>query len=169
MSEESRGTRRVDQQKPKKTNKNEDDEELRRGLLQDVPEWRQDFKEYLVDRNVQPHQCSPSSSDELPMEPRAKVVLRLGKHSIYTHFPKDRICDICLRTNITRASCGRRAGTVVPRAENFNDLITADHKVLSAGCESRQIHRYAVVVQDLATQWLQSYPCKTKLLRPRRA
>ena len=26
-------------------------------------------------------------------------------------------------------------------------------------------HRYAVVVQDLATQWNQSYPCKTRLLR----
>ena len=29
-------------------------------------------------------------------------------------------------------------------------------------CESRNNHRYAVVVQDLATQWIQSYPCKTK-------
>ena len=29
-------------------------------------------------------------------------------------------------------------------------------------CESRKNHRYAVVVQDLATQWIQSYPCKTK-------
>ena len=28
-------------------------------------------------------------------------------------------------------------------------------------CESRNNHRYAVVVQDLATQWIQSYPCKT--------
>ena len=50
----------------------------------------------------------------------------------------------------------------VPRAENFGDLITADHKVLSGGCESRNNHRYAVVVQDLATQWIQSYPCQTK-------
>ena len=41
-------------------------------------------------------------------------------------------------------------------------LITADHKVLSEGCESRNDHRYAVVVQDLATQWIQSYPVKTK-------
>ena len=41
-------------------------------------------------------------------------------------------------------------------------LITADHKVLSEGCESRNNHRYAVVVQDLATQWIQSFPCKTK-------
>ena len=44
----------------------------------------------------------------------------------------------------------------------FGDLITADHKVLSEGCESRNNHRYAVMVQDLATQWIQSYPCKTK-------
>ena len=29
-------------------------------------------------------------------------------------------------------------------------------------CESRNNHRYAVVVQDLATQWIQSYPWKTK-------
>ena len=44
----------------------------------------------------------------------------------------------------------------------FADLITADRKVLSEGCESRHNHRYAVVVQDLATQWIQSHPCKTK-------
>ena len=36
------------------------------------------------------------------------------------------------------------------------------HKVLNEGCASRDNHRYAVVVQDLATQWIQSYPCKTK-------
>ena len=56
---------------------------------------------------------------------------------------------------------GPHAGAV-PRAENFGDLITADHKVLSDNCESRNNRRYAVVVQDLATQWIQAYPCKTK-------
>ena len=45
---------------------------------------------------------------------------------------------------------------------NFGDLITTDHKVLSGKCESRNNHRYAVVVQDLATQWIQAYPCKNK-------
>ena len=45
---------------------------------------------------------------------------------------------------------------------NFGDLITADHKVLSDNCESRNNHRYAVVVQDLATQWIQAYPCRNK-------
>ena len=39
----------------------------------------------------------------------------------------------------------------MPRAENFRDLIQADHKVLSEGCESRNNHRYAIVMQDLAT------------------
>ena len=48
------------------------------------------------------------------------------------------------------------------RAEHFGDLITANHSFLRDGCESRHNHRYAVVVQDLATQWIQSYPCKTK-------
>ena len=85
-----------------------------------------------------------------------------GKHSIKTHFPKDQNCDIFLRTKITRASCRRRTGTVVPRPQKFGDLIPADHKVLSVGCESRNHHRYAVVVQDLATQWLRSNKCKTK-------
>ena len=60
------------------------------------------------------------------------------------------------------APCSRRIGRVVPRVENFGDLITADHKVLSEGCESRNNHRYAVVVQDMVTKWIQSYPCKTK-------
>ena len=107
-------------------------------------------------------QENSSSSHELPMRSRAKVEPGSGKHSIYTHFPKDPNCDICLKTKRTRPSCRRRAGTVVPKAENVGDLITADHKVLSEESESRNSHRHAVVVQDLATQWIQSYPCKTK-------
>ena len=80
----------------------------------------------------------------------------------HTHFPKDRNCEICQRTKITRALCRRRNGEAVLRAANFGDLITADHKVLSDNRESRNNHRYAVVVQDLATRWIQAYPCKTK-------
>ena len=66
------------------------------------------------------------------------------------------------RTKITRGSCRRRNGEAVPRAVNFGDLITADQKVLRDNCESRNNHRYAVVVQDLATQFIQAFPCKTK-------
>ena len=77
----------------------------------------------------------------------------LGKHSVETHFLKDRNCEICQRTKITRGPCRTRIGRVVPRAEKFGDLITADHKIVSEGCESRNNHRYAVVVRDLAAQW----------------
>ena len=63
---------------------------------------------------------------------------------------------------MTRVPCRRRIGEAVPRAEKFGDLITADHKVLNEGCESRDNHQFAVVVQDLATQRIQSHPCKAK-------
>ena len=77
-----------------------------------------------------------SSSHEASLEPTFKRREDLGEHSVYTHFPKDRNCEICKRTKITRAPYSRRNGAAVPRAENFGDLITADHKVLSDNCES---------------------------------
>ena len=119
-----------------------------------------EFKEGLVDDSVPEQRESSSSSHELPLEPRSKVVP--SKHNVFTHFTKDRNCDICLRTKITRASCRTRTGTVVTRAEHFGEKTSPDHKVLGEGCESRHNHRYSVVVQDLATQWIQSYPCKNE-------
>ena len=88
-----------------------------------------------------------SSSHEASLEAITKRREDLGKHNVHTHFPKDRNCEICKRTKITRAPCRRRKGEAVPRAVNFGDLITADYKVLSDNCESRDNHRYAVVVQ----------------------
>ena len=138
-----------------------------RALLScEIPEWLQEFRENLVDDGVREHRDShASSSHEVSLEPTCKRREELGKHSVYTHFPKDRNCEICQRTKITRAPCRRRSGGAVVRAEKFGDLITADHKVLSENCESRNNHRYAIVVQDLATQWIRSYLCKTKTSR----
>ena len=143
-----------------KPNKNEDHEQVRGDPYSDISEWLQEFRENIVDERVPAHRDSHANSSHEPsLEPMRSV--DLGKHSVYTQFPKDRNCEICQRTKITRA-CRRRIGRVVLRAENFGDLITADHKVLSEGCESQNNHRFAVLVQDLATQWIQSYPCKTK-------
>ena len=128
----------------------------------EIPEWLlQELWENLVDDEIPLQGGShASSSHEASLEPTTKRREDLGKHNVHTHFPKDRNCEICKRTKITRAPCRRRNGESVPRAVNFGDLITADHKVLSDNCESRNNHRYAVVVQDLATQWIQAYPCK---------
>ena len=150
-------------QQTSKQNKNGDNENVRGTPLLDLPAWPEEFTEHLVDDSVPAHRDAPASSScESASEPRVKVVSNSGKHSICTHFPKDKDCQICKRTKITRAPCRKRTGTAVLRADKFGDLKTADHKVLSEGCESRNNHRYAVVVQDLATQWVQSYPCKTK-------
>ena len=146
-----------------KPNKKETTTERCNPLYSEIPEWLQEFRENLVDDEIPVHGDSHArSSHEASLEPTFKRREDLGKHSVCTHFPKDRNCEICIRTKITRAPCRRRNGEAVPRAESFGDLITADHTVLSDNCESRNNHRYAVVVQDLATQWIQAYPCKTK-------
>ena len=104
------------------------------------------IRENLVDDEIPEHGDShANSSHEVSLEPTFKRREDLGKHIVYTHFPKDRNCEICKRTKITRAPCRGRNGEAVPRAENFGDLITADHKVLSDNCEPRNNQRYAVV------------------------
>ena len=125
---------------PETENPNKNDNEgVRRDPLRDLPECLQEFTENLVD-GIVPERAN----------------------TVFSHFPKDRNCEICLRTKNHKAPCRRRNGGAVPRAEKFGDLITADHNVLSEEGESRHNHRYTVVVQDLVTQWIQSYPCKTK-------
>ena len=62
-------------------------------------------------------------------------------------------------------SQGLLAGSALAMQYVGRKLRWHDHsrsQVLTERCESRNNHRYAVVVQDLATQWIQAYPCKTK-------
>ena len=126
--------------KTPKPNKNENHEQVRGDPCHsDKPEWLQEFRENLVDDRVPERRVShASSSHELTLEPPRSV--DLGMHNVYNHFPKDRNCEICQRTKITRAPCRRRIGGAVPRAEIFGVLFTADHKVLNEGCESRNNH-----------------------------
>ena len=93
------------------------------------------------DAHVLAHSSERENSDSEGDASRVEKPKR--KHSIHTHFPKD------------------RKGSI-PRAEEIGDLITAEQKVLNDGSESRNNHRYAVVVHDLATQWMHSFPCKNK-------
>ena len=143
-------TRCTNQQKAKIKIKNERREEVQSDLLHELPGWLQEFRENLVDErspfeprgNPEPgYRDTSSSSHEVPMEPRAQVEPGSGKRGVYTHCPKDPNCDICLKTKITRSSCRRRAGTVVPRTEDFGDMTTADHK---------NSHRYAVTVLPMS-------------------
>ena len=127
--------------------------------LADLPDWLEEFKENLVDIELPASAHSSHGSD--PEYP-TKVVSKSRKHSIKTHFPKDRNCEVCLRTKTARAACRRRFGEALLRAEKLGDLEAADHKVFNEEGESGDDHRYGVVVQDLALQRIQSYPCNTK-------
>ena len=145
-----------------KPNKNENHEQVRGDpYYSDMPEWLQEFRENLVDERVPEHRNShASSSHETSLEPMRSV--DVGKHSVETHFAKKpKLRDLPEDQN-HKGAVQKTYWQSRTSCNFFGDLITADHKLLSEGCESRNNHRYAVVVQDLATQWIQSFPCKTK-------
>ena len=106
-----------------------------------------------MDKNVQPHQYSSNFSLNY-----LGVACKSGTGFGYAWCPhalsEGPKLRYLLEDKTDGASCRRRAGTVVSRAAIFGDLITADHKILSEESESRNNDRYAVVVQDLGTQWL---------------
>ena len=62
------------------------------------------------------------SSRESDLAHPVDVVTKSRTHNIYTHFPKDRNCDVCMRTKISKGSCRRRTGEAPPRAEKFGDF-----------------------------------------------
>ena len=74
-------------------------------LLANILDRLTEFKENLVEE-LPAHAHSSRESD---LELRVEVAAKVWKHSIYTHFPKNRNCDVCLRTNMTRAPCRRPA------------------------------------------------------------
>ena len=118
--------------------------------------WRSSQIIWRTQNCLHPH----DSGSERPSE----VALR--KHSVKAQFPKDRNCEICPRTKITRAPCRRRIGEAAPRAEKFGDLITADHKVLSEDGESshRQSSTGSVAVTaTCATSPLSQITSKTPI------
>ena len=155
-SYQASGDRR-DPTKIRNINKQKGNDQATRSRLCDLPEWLAEFTNNLKDAEVPaPANTSRESDSERP----TKVATR--KHRIETFFPKDQNYDENLRTKITKALCRRRIGEALPRAEKLGDLITADHNVLNEEGESRDNHQYAAAVQDLATQRIQSYPCKTK-------
>ena len=62
-------------------------------LNSEIPEWLQELREILVDDEIPLHGDShASSSHEVSLEPTTKRREDLGKHSVVTHFPKDRNC-----------------------------------------------------------------------------
>ena len=130
-------------------------------LLHHLPGWLEEFTENLVTRQGS---SNKGHTRKLFSRIRSRISEKsgLGQSTVFILTSrKTKIAKCARRPTLQELSCRRRTGNAIPRAESFGDLITADHKVLSDAFESRNNHRYAVV-QDLATQWIQSRPCKTK-------
>ena len=78
--------------KDPKPNKNENhDKERWDPLSSDIPEWLQEFRKSLVDDRVPEHRLTRQFFSWTILEPSPTRNADLGKHSVYTHFPKDRI------------------------------------------------------------------------------
>ena len=82
-------------------------EKNKRDMSHELPDWLQEFRENLVDESasegrrgdlMQRSAHTSSSSHDPPMEPRAYVEPGSGKHSVFTHFPINPNCEICLKT-----------------------------------------------------------------------
>ena len=132
-------------------------------LYSEIPKWLQEFRGNLVDDRVPERRDSHAGSSHEPsIEPTPTRSVELGKHCVYTHVLKTDIARSVRGPKVQGARAEDALAEPYLVQKNIGDLITADHKVLSESCESRNNHRYAIVVQDLTTQWIQSYPCKTK-------
>ena len=101
----------------KQIKKEDHEKELGNPSSSEIPEWLQEF---LVDERVKRRDSHASSCRETSLEPQRRMVP--GNHSIYTHFPKHRNCEICRRTKIIRSPWRKRTGEVLPCAEFFCDF-----------------------------------------------
>ena len=104
---------------------------------QGIPVWLQPFTVNLEDLEapVLAHSFERENSEWCFKSGDTKK----RRHSVHAYFRRNQ-----RRSNL--------------RSEKDGDLTTAEHKVLNEGRESQNNHRYAVVVQVLATQW---NPCQT--------
>ena len=137
-----------------------------------LPEWLQPFTERLTGESSSSTDVSPADVAIPPpaippsAHPPAKLTSNRagGKAQCIHSYPKDPNCEVCRRTKVTRAPCRRNPyGRTFKSPKGIGDMLTADHKAPNEEQESRMHHKYAVVVQDLATHWIQSYPCRDQI------
>ena len=88
-------TRRLEQESLRDDEKDADDP------LADLPFWLEDFTDNLEATEV--HEPAHISQDSDSKHP-TKVVTKSRKHSIHTHFQKDRNCVVCLSTKNNKGS-----------------------------------------------------------------
>ena len=130
-----------------------------------LPEWLQPFTERFstgsscstgvspTDVATPPPALPPSAYP--PATPTSNT--SGGNRNLFTHFPKDPNCEVCRSKKLRE----RRAEEILTiwrdrdkDCRKIGDIITTDHEVFDEEQESRLHHKYAVVVERLATHWI---------------
>ena len=65
---------------------------------------------------------SRAGGEDVPEGPPLCISAKPHMNTVFTHFAKDRNCDVCKRTKATRASCRRNDESRedrIPRVENY--------------------------------------------------
>ena len=75
-------------------------------LCTDLPEWLEEFTDNLVDEEA-PASSEAANTSREPLHQEPSIIVVSGKHSIFTHFPNDRTCEVCKTNKITRAPCSK--------------------------------------------------------------
>ena len=130
----------TDHDKQATGNREPADETNKEDPTQGISVWLQPFTVNLEDleAHVLAHSSERANSDS--EGEASKVETQKRKHRVHAFF----------RKNQKRSFL---------RSEKYGDLTTAEHKILSEGCEYLKNHRHAAVGQVLATHW---NPCQTK-------
>ena len=102
---------------------------------QDIPDWLQPVAVNLEDMEKCARRFLWKSEHRFGRWRFKKWRDKKRKHSIHAYFRKYRERSI-------------------PRTEEIGDLTTVEHKILNEGCESRNNHQFADVVQGLTIQWI---------------
>ena len=85
-----------------------------------------------------------------------------GKHHSFPYFSRIHIARFASVRKLQELFADAIQTNHILRGTKFGDIITADQKILNEQGESRNNQRNVIVVQKLATQWIQSYRSKTK-------
>ena len=95
-------------------------------------------------------------------DPERPIKVAPRKHSFYIHFPKDQNCEVCKRSKITRAPCRKRTVIQYLGQRNLATWLQPISKSSTKDVNLDTIIDTQLWYKILATQWIQSYPCKTK-------
>ena len=94
--------------------------------MRDLLEWLEDFSERSVDEEVSASNEAPARISREPLHQEPPTIVVLVKHSIYTHFPNDRNCEVCKRTKVTRALA---ENALVIKYFEQKSLVTAQQQI----------------------------------------